>query len=60
MFNKINRGNRKALDRLVDLISEAQMLGYTNAVDLAQYLLDNGVCDNAEVIRQIRIWGGDC
>lgn len=60
MFNKINRGNRKALDRLVDLISEAQMLGYTNAVGLAQYLLDNGVCDNAEVIRQIRIWGGDC
>lgn len=59
MLNKINRGNKKALDRLVEIISEAQMLGYTNAVDLAQYLLNNGVCDNAEIIRQIRIWGGD-
>ena len=50
------RGRRKALERLVELIEEAQMLGYTSAEDLAEYLLDNGVCDNAEVIRQIRIW----
>lgn len=51
------RGRRKALERLVELINEAQMLGYTSAEDLAEYLLDNSVCDNAEVIRQIMIWG---
>ena len=45
------------LERLTQLITEAYDQGITRAADLAQYLINNGVCDNAEIIRQIRIWG---
>lgn len=43
------------LERLTQLITKAYAQGIANAVDLAQYLINNGVCDNAEIIRQIRL-----
>lgn len=41
------------LERLTQLITQAYAQGITNAVDLAQYLINNGVCDNTDLQKKI-------